>query len=213
MMKNLYKKGFTLIELSISSLIIALIALVLIYVFRSNLNTWKWGQKHMEFNQKVQLVMKQMFTDLKLVNPVLKIDADGNLLFQGEKINDLFPNLVTIYDVDKNEANGGEEIVFFQTSFSDLEMKDRIHYYPERLPNDTFRLIREVEDYNGNKKKKVIAGKISDLHFSADPGDIRQVLIKVTIHDEKNPGIEEPLDFAVRLETDLVCVKVVKKYD
>jgi prepilin-type N-terminal cleavage/methylation domain-containing protein len=208
MKKYLHKKGFTLIELSISALIIALISLVLIMVFRSNLNTWKWGQKHMEFNQQVQLVMKQIFTDLKLVNPVVKLDADGHLMFQGEKINDLFPNLVTIYDKDKNPANGGEEIVFFQTSFSDLERKDRIRYYLEKGE-----LMREIQDYDGNPKKKVVAEKAKDLSFKADPGDIRQVLIKVTLIDPKNEKMQETLDFAVRLETDLVCVKVVKEYD
>ncbi|MFZ5951643.1 MAG: PulJ/GspJ family protein [Candidatus Rifleibacteriota bacterium] len=207
-MKKLFKKGFTLVELSISSFIVALIALILIMVFRSNLNTWQWGQKHMEFNQLVQLVMKQIFTDLKTVNPIVKFDADGNMMFQGEKINDLFPNLVTIYDKDKNPDNGGEEIVFFHTSFTDETRKDRIKYFIEKN-----QLIREEEDYNGNKKRRVIAEKAKDLFFDDDPGDIRQVLIKVTLIDEKNEKHTENLDFAVRLETDLVCVKVVKNYD
>ncbi|MEW6712106.1 MAG: prepilin-type N-terminal cleavage/methylation domain-containing protein [Candidatus Riflebacteria bacterium] len=207
-MKKLLKKGFTLVELSISSFIVALIALILIMVFRSNLNTWQWGQKHMEFNQLVQLVMKQIFTDLKTVNPIVKFDADGNMMFQGEKINDLFPNLVTIYDKDKNPDNGGEEIVFFLTSFNDETRKDRIKYFIEKN-----KLIREEEDYNGNKKRRVIAEKAKDLFFDDDPGDIRQVHIKVTLIDEKNEQHTENLDFAVRLETDLVCVKVVKNYD
>lgn len=207
-MKANSKKGFTLIELSVSALIVALIALVLITVFRSNLSTWKWGQKHMEFNQQVQLVMKQIFTDLKLVNPIVKVDSGGHLIFQGEKINDLFPNLVTIYDNDKDPSNGGEEIVFFQTSFSDLNQKDRVHYFLDKE-----KLVRETEDYNGNKKKRVVAEKAKDLYFKPDSGDIRQVMIKVTLIDEKNPNMSETLDFAVRLETDLVCVKVVKRYD
>jgi prepilin-type N-terminal cleavage/methylation domain-containing protein len=202
--------GFTLIELSISSLIVALIAIVLIMVFRSNLTAWQWGQKHMEFNQKVQLVMKQIFTDLKMVNPVLKMDTAGHLLFQGEKINDLFPNLVTIYDKDKEPENGGEEMVFFLTSLQDLDRKDRIRYY---IDEDKKELIREKQDYDGKKSRKVVAPRASDLYFSADPGDIRQVMVKVKIIDEKNPETSEELDFAVRLETDLVCVKVVRTYD
>lgn len=208
MKRHLHKKGFTLIELSISSLIVALISLVLIIVFRSNLNTWKWGQKQMEFNQQVQLVMKQIFSDLKLVNPLLKLDSDGHLMFQGEKINDLFPNLVTIYDKDKKPENGGEEIALFQTSFTNLDRKDRLHYYLENG-----KLIREIQDYNGNIKKKVVAEKAKDLFFKADPGDIRQVLVKLTLIDPQNEKMQETLDFAVRLETDLVCVKVVKEYD
>lgn len=206
--KKSKKNGFTLLELSVSTFIIALISLVLITLFRSNLTTWKWGQQHMEFNQRVQIVMKQFFTDLKQVNPVVKVDKKGNLMFQGEKINDLFPNLVTIYDMDKKPENGGEEIVFFHTSFSDLTKKDRIHYF---LDKD--KLIREIEDYNGSKKKKVVAENAANLHFAIDSGDIRQVFIQVTVIDEKKPDIKEELDFAVRLETDLVCVKMVKRYD
>jgi prepilin-type N-terminal cleavage/methylation domain-containing protein len=202
------KKGFTLIELSVSTLIVAMIALVLIMVFRSNLNTWRWGQQHMEFNQKIQLIMKQIFTDLKNVNPILQKDGDGHLYFKGEKINDLFPNLVTIYDKDKNSENGGEEIAFYQTSFTDLNRRDQVRYYLDKE-----KLVREITDYNGNKKKKILAKKAANLYFSADPRDIRQVLVTATIYDDKNPEIKDTLDFAVRLESDLLCVKVVKRYD
>jgi hypothetical protein len=58
-----------------------------------------------------------------------------------------------------------------------------------------------------------VAEKAQDLFFSDDPGDIRQVHIKVTLIDEKNAAMKETLDFAVRLDTDLVCVKMVKQYD
>ncbi|MGM0598678.1 MAG: PulJ/GspJ family protein [Candidatus Rifleibacteriota bacterium] len=205
---KLSKKGFTLIELSVSALIVAMISLVLIMVFRSNLNTWRWGQQHMEFNQKIQLIMKQIFTDLKNVNPILQKDSDGHLYFKGEKINDLFPNLVTIYDIDKEPENGGEEIVFYLTSFQNLNRRDQVRYYIEKE-----KLIREIKDYNGNIRKKILAKKASDLFFKADPQDIRQVLVKATIYDDKNPEIKDKLDFAVRLESDLLCVKVVRRYD
>ena len=205
---KLSKKGFTLIELSVSTLIVAMISLVLIMVFRSNLNSWRWGQQHMEFNQKIQLIMKQIFTDLKNVNPILQKDSDGHLYFKGEKINDLFPNLVTIYDKDKNPDNGGEEILFYQTSFLDLNRRDQVRYFIDKE-----KLVREIKDYNGNIKKKILAKKASDLSFSADPQDIRQVLVKATIFDDDNPEIKDTLDFAVRLESDLLCVKVVKRYD
>ncbi len=207
-MHKSFKSGFTLIELSISALIVALIFLVLIMVFRSNLATFKWGQQHMEFNQKIQMVMKQIFTDLKSINPILAQDADGHLLLQGEKIGDLFPNLVTIYDIDKNPDNGGEELVFFLTSFNDLVRRDRVRYHLDKEE-----LVRELQDYNGNKKRSVIADKASDLHFSADPGDIRQIHVKVTLTDPKKPERSEKVSFAVRLETDLVCVKTVRQYD
>jgi prepilin-type N-terminal cleavage/methylation domain-containing protein len=199
------RKGFTLVELSISALIIALIALTLIMVFRSNLATFAWGQKHMEFNQRIQLVMKQIFTDFKQINPILKQDEDGHLYLQGEKIGDLFPNLVTIYDKDKNPDNGGEEVVFFLTSMNDLNRRDRVRYFLEKGE-----LFRETQDYNGNSKRKAVAENVSDLQFIGDSGDIRQIHIRFNISGESRT---ETVDFAVRLETDLVCVKTVKQYD
>lgn len=202
------KKGFTLIEMSISVLIIALIILVLIMVFRSNLATFKWGQQHMEFNQKIQLVMKQIFTDFKQINPILSQDEDGHIFLQGEKIGDLFPNLVTIFDKDKNPENGGEEVAFFLTSFTSINQRDHVKYFI-----DKDELIRQKTDHDGNVKRSVIAEKASELFFAEDPGDIRQIKIKVTLADPKNPERSEKIDFAVRLETDLVCVKTVREYD
>jgi len=202
------KKGFTLIEMSISVLIISLIILVLILVFRSNLATFKWGQQHMEFNQKIQLVMKQIFTDFKQINPILSQDEDGHIFLQGEKIGDLFPNLVTIFDKDKNPENGGEEVAFFLTSFTSINQRDHIKYFI-----DKDELIRQKTDHDGNVKRSVIAEKASDLFFAEDPGDIRQIKIKVTLADPKKPERSEKIDFAVRLETDLVCVKTVREYD
>lgn len=210
MRKLFTKKGFTLIELSISSLIIGLIILVLILVFRSNLATFKWGQQHMEFNQKIQLVMKQIFTDFKRINPILGQDEQGHIYLQGEKIGDLFPNLVTIFDKDKQPENGGEEVAFFLTSFANTEQRDHIRYFIDKNKNE---LIRQKTDYNGNVKRSVIAEKASDLYFAEDPGDIRQIKINLVMTDPKNTGRTEKIDFAVRLETDLVCVKTVREYD
>ena len=204
-MKNVStKSGFTLIELSISSLIIALISLVLIFVFRSNLTTWKWGQKHMEFNQQVQLVMKQIFTDLKNINPIIKADSDGNLHFQGEKIGDFFPNLIKITNTDKKEENGGEELDF---SLATVAEPDKIKYIRYFLQKD--KLIRKITDYNGNQKEKVIAEKVSDLHFTLNPNDIREICVQLIMGSKKNPELKETMDFAVRLDTDLVCVKMI----
>ncbi|EKD81980.1 MAG: hypothetical protein ACD_39C01537G0004 [uncultured bacterium] len=208
MIKLRADKGFTLIELSVSVLIISLIILVLIVVFRSNLTTFKWGQQHMEFNQKIQMVMKQIFTDFKRINPILRQDEDGHMFLQGEKIGDLFPNLVTIFDKDKEPANGGEEVAFFLTTFTDLNQRDHIKYFLDK--NE---LIMQRTDYNGNTKRVVIAEQAADLHFSEDPGDIRQIKIKLTLTDPKKPERSEKIDFAVRLETDLVCVKTVREYD
>ena len=65
------KSGFTLVELAVSVLIIACISTVLIIVLRSNLTTMKFGQKHMDFNQKVMLAIRRVFYDIKRINPIL----------------------------------------------------------------------------------------------------------------------------------------------
>ncbi|MBR4570735.1 MAG: prepilin-type N-terminal cleavage/methylation domain-containing protein, partial [Candidatus Riflebacteria bacterium] len=59
------KSGFSLVELAVSVLIIACISTVLIIVLRSNLTSMKFGQKHMDFNQKVMLAIRRVFYDIK----------------------------------------------------------------------------------------------------------------------------------------------------
>ena len=114
------KKAFTMIEMTVSVLIISVIVLTLIMVFRSNVVAWKWGQKHMGFNQKIQLVMKQIFTDIKNINPIVKQDKNGNIWFQGEKMGDLYPNIVSIFNKDGDKGNGGEELAFYLSDFTDF---------------------------------------------------------------------------------------------
>jgi type II secretory pathway component PulJ len=197
------RNGFTLVELAISAVIILIIGLVLVVVFRFNITSWKWGQKHMEFQQKVQLAMKQIFTDIKRVNPIVSGDERGNLWYQGEKIGDLVPNLVRIYDKDKNPENGGEEIVFYHTTFKDLAQKTHVRLF---LENGS--LFRETTDPNGTKKRMVISNKASELHFVPNPADICEVGVRLMITDDLNPELKEDLNFAVHLDTDLVCVKM-----
>ena len=202
------KRGFTLIELSVSALIIGLISIVLILVLRSNLAAWQWGQKHMEFNQHVQLIMKQIFTDLKNINPIVQMDAEGHLWFQGERGGDIRPNLVTIYDNDSETTGYGQELVFFLTSFSDLNRRDRIKYFI----NEEGELIREIQDAQSDSFARVIAPIAKDLRFRNDPYDLRQVSVELTIVNPEDENMSETLDFSVRLETDLVSVRLVRTY-
>jgi len=200
------RRGFTLVELLISSLIVSMIALILMVVFRSNVSSWKWGQERMNFNQKIQLAMKQVFTDIKRINPIVTIDSSDNIWFKGEKIGDLFPNLVTIYNTDKIRDNGGEEIVFYHTTFRDVAQRRHIRIFLEKDA-----LFREVTDHNGTKKREVISQKVSELHFKKNDADINEVAVEMTIADDKNPLLKENLSFAVHLDTDLVCVTMKDK--
>ncbi|HEY9069862.1 MAG TPA: type II secretion system protein [Candidatus Ozemobacteraceae bacterium] len=196
------RRAFTLVELSISAVIVVLIGLVLIAVFRSNLATWKWGQERMEFNQKLQLAMKQVFTDIKRINPVVQTDSLGNLWFQGERIGDLFPNVIEVVETDKEPANGGEELVFYHTSYTRPGEKVQVRLFLEKDA-----LMRETTDQNGSRSRVVISDRVSDLHFRRNPADINEIAVTMRIADDMNPKLVEELAFAVHLDTDLVCVK------
>lgn len=147
--------------------------------------------------------MKQIFTDIKNINPIVKQDSKGDLWFQGEKIGDLFPNIVRIENTDGDKKNGGEELSFYLTDFTNLTRKDFIRYYLDKT-----NLIRESIDYNGNKKAKIVSERATNLHFFADENDIHEIGIRVTLTDKLDPKLKENLEFAVRLDTDLVCVKM-----
>lgn len=203
------RRGFTLVELTLTSLIISLIALVLVVVFRGNLTAWKWGQKHMEFNQKIQLAMKQIFTDIKKINPVVIIDERKNLMFQGEKIGEFLPNLVEIVDLDLEPNNGGEEIRYVHTSYNRPGERVNVRLFLEKESKDGKEgaLVREVTDVNGSRKRTVISNRVADLHFLPNPVDIREVRVGMMITDDRNPELRVNLSFAVSLDTDLVCVK------
>ncbi|OQA06553.1 MAG: hypothetical protein BWY66_01801 [bacterium ADurb.Bin374] len=194
--------GFTLIELSISAVIVSLLGLVLVAVFRSNLATWKWGQEHMEFNQKIQLAMKQVFTDIKRINPIVLTDTQGNLWFKGERIGDLYPNVIEVVDTDKLTENGGEELIFQHTTFRRPGEKTQVRLFLEQGA-----LMRETTDQNGSRSRVVISDRVSNLHFVRNTADINEISVSMTIADDMNPKLTEDLVFAVRLDTDLVCVK------
>ena len=157
----------------------------------------------MDFQQKIQLAMKQVFTDIKRINPVTSVDGKGNIWFQGEKIGDLTPNLVLLIDRDQNPDNGGEEIRFYHTTYSRPGEKTQV-----RLFLEDGALVRELVDDNGGKKRSVVSNRVSDLHFLKNPDDILDIRVRMIITDDRNPDLKETLVFAVHLDTDLVCVQM-----
>ena len=193
--------GFTLVEIVIAAAIFAMLGLVLVYVMRSNITSWKWGQKHMEFNLKIQLAMKQVFTDIKKINPIVVRDEADDYWFKGEKIGDLHPNIIEIRDLDNDLENGGEELFFIHTSYKNPDERMSV-----RLFLDEGALVREVTDANGTRRRTVIADRVANLHFQKSPEDNNQIQIAMEITDDRNPGLKENLAFAVHLDTDLVAV-------
>lgn len=203
------RRGFSVVELSVAVVIIALIATTLIYVFRSNLSTWQWGTAHMGFNAKVQLTMKQVFTDIKAIGPAIGVDQNGTLYFQGEKIGDMQPNLVQILDLPSDTASEGRRVEFGLYDLNNPGQRTKVAYYldsaqPSEPPT---RLIREVTDYNNTVRKKVVAERVTNLFFQRNPADIQELRIRMDIGDDENATLREHLAFAVHLDTNLVCVK------
>ncbi len=197
------KKAFTLVEMSVTMLVVSIIGLILLSVFRSNVAAWKWGSKHMEFQQKIQLAMKQVFTDIKRINPVVYADEAGNYWFKGEKTGDLVPNLVDIIDVDKEPQNGGEELMMWHTSYVTPGEKNGVRLFLEEGA-----LMREQILPNESRRKSVVANRVSDLHFFKNPEDPLEIKVGMIITDDRNPDLKEKLAFAVHLDTDLVYVRM-----
>ncbi|MBF0407215.1 MAG: type II secretion system protein [Candidatus Riflebacteria bacterium] len=208
------KSAFTLVELMITTVIVSLLGIVLIVIIRSNLSTWRWGQQHMEFNQKVQLAMKQVFTDIKNINPILEMDEKYNIWFKGEKGGEFFPNTVEIDDLDGDNSNGGETLTMIHTVFSNIGEFTKVRLYLETTDKkEKFKgiLMREVEDRNGKKTKMVVYDRVSELHFRNNERDIKEIGVSMVITDENNPKLNLNLAFAVSLDTDLVYVKFKPK--
>lgn len=197
--QKIRKSGFTLVELSISVLIISSIIMVLLMILRSNLNTFKWGQAHVSFEQKKLLAARQIFYDIKSINPILSSDRMGVKL-KGESMEEFGVNLVTI---DKKNENFNT-LRFIQASFEDLEKRDVVYYFVKEN-----NLYREITDKNGKGSGKVILENVVSLVFDEDSNDHKQIHVKFMVGDPKNNLKPEPVDFVIRLETDLVHVKTI----
>ena len=168
-------------------------------ILRSNLNTFKWGQAHVSFEQKKLLAARQIFYDIKSINPILSSDRMGVKL-KGESMEEFGVNLVTI---DKKNENFNT-LRFIQASFEDLEKRDVVYYFVKEN-----NLYREITDKNGKGSGKVILENVVSLVFDEDSNDHKQIHVKFMVGDPKNNLKPEPVDFVIRLETDLVHVKTI----
>lgn len=198
------KHGFTLIEILVSALIAALLSTVLVVVLRSNLLTMSWGQKHMDFNYKIQFLMKQFYTDIKKINTHVVVGKYGAILLSGEGEGEFFPNIVSI---EKDVENGlsGTELSFVQSSLRNLDNSQAIRYYPDKKNKQ---VLREVKSSNGKVRNEVVARNVTDLRFSKNENDPRSVRLTCRIFDDKRPDVFEDVDFTVRVEGDMIYVKV-----
>lgn len=196
-------KGFTLVEVLTSALIVGLLATVLLVVLRSNLTTMSWGQKHMDFNYKIQYFMKQFYTDIKKINPHVYVHKYGHLYIKGEAGEEFFPNVVRIEKDIIN--NSGTELLFVLSSLkSDSEAMAIKYYYDKKSET----IIREIRPADGPPRAIPVARNAKDLRFHVNENDSKSVRVTCKIFDDKRPEVFEDVDFTVRLEGDLMTVKV-----
>lgn len=192
------KSGFTLVELSVSVLIISIISIVLIMVFRSNLNTVKFGQKHMDFNQKVLLAMRRIFYDLKSINPVLYKSETYGYAIKDEKSGEPKPKMIFIKKFASPDKN--DELEFALDNGKDVEETYNVLY---TINNNN--LIKRTRNLKLEEKEEIVLENVSLFRVENDSQDVKQIYIRF-IADDKKTGLKRDVDFAVRLESDFVYV-------
>lgn len=197
------KTGFTLVELSVSILIVSIISTVLLIVLRSNLNSFKFGQKHMDFNQKVLLAMRRVFYDVKRINPILQKSLQYGISLKGENIGEPKPRKIFIRK-SKAPDLGRDQLEFVIDSNNDIEDVYNIKYF---LSNKS--LKREVRDMAAQTKVDTILDHVVSFEVNNNPDDIKQLYIKFVANNPKE-NLKREVDFAVRLETDFVYVDMTE---
>lgn len=193
------KSGFTLVELAVSMLIIACISTVLIIVLRSNLNTMKFGQKNMDFNQKVLLAIRRVFYDIKRINPILVKSERYGYALKNEMSGEPKPRKIFIRK-SKAPTLNRDELEFVIDSNLDISDIYNIMYYLDKNL-----LKRDVRNNAGQTTTEVVLENVTAFSVENDPTDIKQIFVKLSVNDPKNK-LKRDVDFAVRLETDFVYV-------
>ncbi|MBQ2592336.1 MAG: prepilin-type N-terminal cleavage/methylation domain-containing protein [Candidatus Riflebacteria bacterium] len=193
------RSGFSLVELAVSVLIIACISTVLIIVLRSNLTTMKFGQKHMDFNQKVMLAIRRVFYDIKRINPILVKSNQYGYALKNEQSGEPKPRKIFIR---KSQAPNldKDELEFVIDSNLDISDIYNIMYY---LKDN--KLQRDVRNNAGQTTTETVLENVASFTVDNDPTDIKQVYVKLSVNDPVNK-LKRDVDFAVRLETDFVYV-------
>ena len=197
------KSGFTLAEVAVSTAIIGALAVIMLYVFRSNLNTMSWGQNKMDLHYRVQVLMKRFYTDIKKISPIVYL-SNSHLLFKGEENKSFFPTLVGIGDLE--EKLRGKSLYFrhintrTDQSISSIEWK----YDKEKKA-----IVREIQHPGAIEViKEIVANNISELYFYRPENDLKSVRMTCKMFDAKDPKKTEDIDITVRLECDMLTVQL-----
>jgi type II secretory pathway pseudopilin PulG len=193
------RSGFSLVELAVSVLIIACISTVLIIVLRSNLTTMKFGQKNMDFNQKVMLAIRRVFYDIKRINPILVKSNQYGYALKNEQSGEPKPRKIFIRKSQAPDVNK-DELEFVIDSNLDITDIYNIMY---SLKNN--KLQRDVRNNAGQTTTETVLENVTAFAVDNDPTDIKQIFVKLSVNDPVNK-MKRDVDFAVRLETDFVYV-------
>ena len=193
------KSGFTLVELTVTVLIISIISVALIMVLRGNLNTLKHGQKHMDFNQKLLLGVRRIFYDIKRINPILHESELFGYALKNELAGEPHPRIIWIRK--SQNPKDRDELEFVIDSKLDVEDIYNIFYHltPEN------RLLREVRDNSGKTTVETVLENVASFTVDNREMDVKQIYVKLFAND-KEKGMQRNIEFAVRLETDFVYV-------
>jgi hypothetical protein len=196
------RAAFTIAEMVVVTFVASLLILVLFTVSRSNLDTIAWGQKHMDFNYKIQYLMKQFYTDVKRVNPAVSFGKYGDLFISGERTGEIFPQMVII---ERKKDASGEKIYLPQsTIYGGGEVHEITYDYDKKA-----RVLQRLD--SKTRKCEIIAHNLHDLSFEKSNDDPRSIKLTCRIEDDKRAGVFEDIDFTVRLETELITIKVTTR--
>ena len=193
------RSGFTLVELTVVVLIVSIISVVLVMVLRGNLNTLKYGQKNMDFNQKLLLGVRRIFYDIKRINPVLKYSEEYGYAIKNEDTGEPKPRIIWIRK--SNNPKDRDELEFVIDSNLDIEDIYDILYYVTKEN----KLKRDVRDNSGKVTTETVLENIASFSVDNNSLDVKQIYVKL-FADDKEKGLQREIEFAVRLETDFVYV-------
>ena len=217
MNKNLkkYKFGFTLVEITISTAIVSLLALIMMYVFRNNLTTMKWGQKHMDLQYKTQVLIKQFYNDIKKINPY-SVAGIRDVYLELETKNTYHPALVKIvgkvnrdyYPIEQTEFTEegyrGKALFFRHRSLRHSDVTKFVYWYADEVK----RLYRTFSFNDQPAIDQLIAANVLEVYFYQLEDDEHAVRMTCKIQDDKDPKHIEDIDITVRFENDMIVTRL-----
>lgn len=150
--KHHFKKGFTLVEVLITSVIIAIMSLAIYSVFANGVTIWRRGTESKTYERRLRINLEKMTGELR------NTFKFSSIPFEGEEDSIKFPALISM------AYNTEEEQIVYQSV-------GRIIYFYDKSEEA---LYKRTEDYAGvfNEKEDdedegaLLISNVSELEFS-----------------------------------------------